>query len=248
MKQLITLPVPDELLNISEDTCSEVNVQDYCIDIASIKYDDPDLESNKVECSLIYLRNIDLPFPCDFSECTYEVKEEWILKYLESCLYDLCIKELNETILNILSDGPIDNLDCILTADEVIKFKEKNKDLINEILRFMVSLNLLLDYALINPERSKFSEVEADFDKDLEVVKEKPLYFEVLHLLLQKYPIVFDAIRLFYVDQIKPAKYEFILEQIDKNSLLYTEFLNLPSVTFFSLVLNKQEDGEDNNA
>jgi len=244
MKQLITLPVPDEVLDISNEGNPIVDISEYCIDIASIKYDDPDLESNKVECSLIYLRNIDLPFPCDFSKCTYEVKEEWILKYLDACLYDLSIKELNETILSILADGPIDNIINILTPEETIKFKENNKDLVNEMLRFIVSLNLLLDYALENPTRTKFSDVT--ITSDLETIVEKPLYFEVLHLLLQQYPIVFDAIRLYYTDKIKPANYTFILEQIDKNSILYTEFLNLPSISFFGLVLNNQEDGEDN--
>ena len=73
--QIITLPVPDELLNLSNNTNECELLKDYIVDISTIKYDDPELENNKVECSLIYFRNIDLPLPCDFSKLPYKEKK-----------------------------------------------------------------------------------------------------------------------------------------------------------------------------
>ena len=39
--EIITLPVPDKLLEISNDTDVALALKDYVVDISSIKYDDP---------------------------------------------------------------------------------------------------------------------------------------------------------------------------------------------------------------
>ena len=102
--EIISLPVPEKILDLDINT-DIAELSNYVVDISSIKYDDPDLESNKVECSLIYFRNLDLPLACDFSKLTFEEKEEWLLKYINSDLFDLNIRELIETILNLFHAG-----------------------------------------------------------------------------------------------------------------------------------------------
>lgn len=238
--QVITLPISAELLSTVTDNSQECELlKDYLIDISSIKYDDPDLESNKIECSLIYLRNIDLPIPCDFSKLSYSEKEEWIIKYINADLFDLCIKELNETILNLLSDEPIDDLSNILSEDETIVFKDSHKDLLDSIKQFLTSLNLLVEYAIANKDSEKLNDIDLFKDNnDILKIEEKPLFFETVHQLIKYYPIIIDALHLYYENKFNPIFYSFVFHSIEKSSTFYMDILNLPSIKFLGLVLN----------
>lgn len=230
--EIITLPVPEKLLEVSDD-----QIANYVVDISSIKYDDPYLENNKVECSLIYFRNLDLPLACDFSKLSYEEKEEWILKYINSDLYDLCIRELLETILNLLSDDPLDNLLNILTPEETALFKERNSTLLNEMIQFIVSTRVIIQYAVSRIDFDNFYNVE-DLGLDLPIIKGKPLFFEVMETLLATYPIIFDALNLYYNKKVSLVIYEYLLLNIEKNSKFYMNYISLPSVKMIGLILN----------
>lgn len=236
--EIITLPVPDKLLEISNDTDVALALKDYVVDISSIKYDDPDLENNKIECSLIYFRNIDLPLACDFSKLSYEDREAWLLNYINSDLFDLHIKELLETLLNVLVDEPIDGIMNIFNEEETLKFREDHKELIDELIQFIVSSNIIISYALTRIDDDTPLTVE-DLDLDLPIIKGKPLFYETMLTLLSSYPIHFDAINLYYADKAEQVAYEYLIQAIEKNSAFYLAYLNLPSAKFLDMVLNE---------
>lgn len=241
--EIISLPVPEKILDLDINT-DIAELSNYVVDISSIKYDDPDLESNKVECSLIYFRNLDLPLACDFSKLTFEEKEEWLLKYINSDLFDLNIRELIETILNLLADEPLEDFLSILTFDEIKLFKNKHKDLLDEMIRFIVSSKIILDYAI---SKADCDEVCAEIEKNsnLPIIKEKPSFFETIHSILVSYPLVFDALNLYYTEKVDPVIYEYLLLSIEKSSVFYLNYLQLPSIKFIGLLLDDDNTIKD---
>lgn len=241
--KIVTLPLPSEILYADNTNECEL-LKDYQIDISSINYDDPEMNKEKVDYSLIYLRNIDLPIPCDFSKLSYEEKEEWILKYINADLFDLFVRELAETILNVLSDQPINGIQSILSEEEILKFQQDHKELIDNIRQFIVSLEVLLKYALLKTVNNEEPEIS-----DYPTIEEKPLFFETVHQLIKYYPIIIDAIHLHFIENYPLMKYNYVLCNIEKSSVFYLDFLNLPSVKFMGLLLNdnelvKKEDNE----
>lgn len=239
--KIVTLPLPTEVLYADNTNECEL-FKDYQIDISSINYDDPEMDADKVNYSLVYLRNIDLPLPCDFSKLSYKEKEEWIVKYINADLFDLSIKELNETILNLLADEPINNIENILNEEETNKFQIDHKDLLDSIKQFIVSLRIVLKYAI----SQSFDDISTD---EYPIVEEKPLFFETIHQLIKYYPIIIDAIQLLYLEKYPLTQYNYILHNIEKSSAFYLDFLNLPSVKFIGLLLNDdvKVNKEDNN-
>lgn len=235
--KIVTLPLPTELLYSDSNECDLF--KNYQIDISSINYDDEEMNSNKVDYSLIYLRNIDLPLPCDFSKLSYSEKEEWILKYINADLFDLSVKELNETILNLLVDEHINNTISILSDEEIIKFQSDYKELLDNIKQFIVSLRSILSYAL--------TQSFDDIPEDCPVIEEKPSFFETIHQLVKNYPIIIDAIGLSYVDKYPLTRYNYLIFNIEKSSAFYLDFLNLPSIKFLGLVLNDDIKIEEDN-
>ena len=230
---IVTLPLPTELLYANSTNECEL-YKDYIIDISAINYEDPEMDSDKVNYSLIYLRNIDLPIPCDFSKLSYNEKEEWLLKYINSNLFDLSIKELNETILNLLSDDKIDNMLSILTDDELNTFKENNSKLLNDIKQFIVSLELLINYAVNKDSTTEY------INNDYPTIEEKPLFFETVHQLIKHYPVIVDSLHLYYSNQYSLCNYTYLYHNIEKSSAFYLDFLNLPSIKFIGLLLNDE--------
>lgn len=230
---IVTLPLPTELLYANSTNECEL-YKDYIIDISAIHYEDPEMDSDKVNYSLIYLRNIDLPIPCDFSKLSYKEKEEWLIKYINSNLFDLSIKELNETILNLLSDDKINDIMSILTDDELNMFKESHVELLDNMKQFIVSLELLINYAV-----NKDSDVEY-INPNYPTIEEKPLFFETVHQLIKYYPIIIDSLHLYYSNTYSLCNYTYLYHNIEKSSVFYLDFLNLPSIKFIGLLLNDE--------
>ena len=108
------------------------------------------------------------------------------------------------------------------------------------MIQFIVSLDILIQYAITNPGRTNFLDV--DIDLDLPEIEEKPLFFETIHQLLIYYPVIFDAIHLYYLDSVKRVKYLYVLRLVEKNSNFYMNLLKLPSIKVFGLVLANDQD------
>lgn len=228
----ITIPFSEDLLFGNID-----NLQDYIVDISQIDFQDEELNKDKINCTFTYIRNLNLDINLDFSSLSYDEKENWILNYINVDLFDLYIKDLSETFINLLSDEEniIENTVSILSIQEIKKFRENHINLLNNIKQFIVSLEVILEYAVHNVDQEKINNIEIN---NYPRVKEKPLFFESVHQLIKNYPIIFDALLLYYSDKYELVNYEYVIHNIEKSSLFYLDFLNLPSVKFLGLVLS----------
>ena len=70
----MTLPFDAEFIRNFKNLPEEKQAE-YILDISKIKYEDTSLEENKINCSFIYLRNVDINIACDFMGLSYEEKQ-----------------------------------------------------------------------------------------------------------------------------------------------------------------------------
>lgn len=101
---------------------------------------------NNISTVFIYLRNIGLNnLKLDFSNCSYEVKSDYIKEYINS-KFEVKQKELSDTLLKVICTyyGGIEtnNLSCILNPNEIKRFIDENKKEVLNITTFLVSLPL----------------------------------------------------------------------------------------------------------
>lgn len=233
----ITIPIPEELLFGETDS-----LQNCILDISKIDFFDEELNKDLISNSLRYIRNMNLDVKYDFSSLSYEDKERWILEYINANLFDLNIKELNETVINLLSSELISDITSILSQEEIDKFKIDHKDLLDSIIQFLVSLDVILEYAIENAGNEQITEIEPESIKKLKEVEEKPSFFETIHQLIRNYPVVMDAIHLCNHDKFEIMKYTYVLHNIEKSSLFYIDLLNFPSFKFIGLMLDYNKD------
>lgn len=241
----VTLPFEAEFIRNFKDFSKEKQ-EEYVLDISKISYEDSTLNANKINCSFIYLRNVDINIACDFSKLSYTEKANWLKEYITANIFDLGIKELSETCLCVFAGEMLTDYDCILSQDELELFCSENIDLLTEVRQFIVSLEVLVHYMAAN-----LTEEHPNFDidmgiPDLKIIEGKPKYFETLHGIIQQYPIVVDSIRMVYSSSIPLVKYMYVLNNIEKSSLFYMDVLNLPTVKFFGLLLNDEVCNGDN--
>lgn len=241
----VTLPFDAEFIRNFKNLPEEKQAE-YILDVSKIMYEDTSLEENKINCSFIYLRNVDINIACDFMGLSYEEKANWLKKYITANIFDLSIKELSETALCVFAGEILEGYICILSQEELESFCTENKELLTEIRQFIVSLEVLVHYMAAN-----LTEEHPNFDIDLgvpdiKVIEGKPEYFETLHCIIQQYPIEVDSIRMVYSRDVPLTKYMYVLNNIEKSSLFYMDVLNLPTVKFFGLLLNDEVcNGDD---
>lgn len=112
---------------------------DFSINMSKFNFDVPKDQQKKA--SFIFLRNMNVDIPLDFSECSFEDKEEFIKLYLTEDI-DVNAEILASTWIEILSakDGGGVVLPSIFTSNEIEKFLGKNKEFIREIYSIINSL------------------------------------------------------------------------------------------------------------
>lgn len=226
MLKSITLPLSEEIF-YQLDT---LNQAEYCIAVSDIDFGDED----KIESTIIYMRNLQLNIKLDFSNVSYEEKCDWILKYLDFSFHDSCIPVLEESILTILANEDIE-LNCIFSPEEVQRFIDEHSDIVNELIRFLVSLNSISYLLMICHDKDTLS-YDQDELKDMEIIKEKPVYLNTINNIIKRYPLHCDGIRLYYNSTVKPVLYECLVDSINKNFDFYSILLELPSIKFLSIV------------
>lgn len=128
-----SLPLNND--DLEKDNGDEV----LTIDMSSLNFN-VDADKQK-RTSFIYLRNAGIKANFDFSGCSYEDKEEFLLLYLQEEI-DVPIDILANTWIEILSakDGGGVVLPSILTADEIQTFNNRNAEFIAEINQLINSL------------------------------------------------------------------------------------------------------------
>lgn len=220
----VGLPLDDKYLdNISEYTngCK--------IDPNRLNFEGVD---DQILASIIYTRNLQIPFEFDFTKCDYETKEKWILTYLTADLMlDPGIIQLDESVLSILSNKKVLSK-CILSDEEIEVFKNHNPNIIEEIIIFLISLN---EITMILEKNKDNESIDYNFYKG-KLIKEKPYFYETIKHILFGYPIECDAIRLYFTEKYNHVLYEYIIKNISKESGFYNVILSLPSVKFFALI------------
>lgn len=226
MLKYITLPLSEEIF-YQLDT---LNQAEYCIKVNDIDFGDED----KIESAIIYMRNLQLNMKLDFSNVSYEEKCNWILKYLDFSFYDSCIPVIEESILTILANEYIE-LECIFSPDEVQRFIDEHSSIVDELIRFLVSLNSIAYLLMICHDKDTLSYDQEEF-KDVEVITEKPAYLNTISNIIKRYPLQCDGIRLYYNSTVKPVLYEYLVDSINKNFDFYSILLELPSIKFLSIV------------
>lgn len=114
---------------------------DDSIDMSRLLF--PVETSKQNKSALLYIRNTGLKANFIFDQCSYNDKEEFLLLYLENNRLNIEIPILVTTWINILTYEKFNvELESILNEDEIKMFHENNKEFIDEIYKFLVSIPL----------------------------------------------------------------------------------------------------------
>lgn len=192
--EYLTLPLD---LSIIES----LDFENILIDMSDLRF--PCSPELKIRSTYIFIRNIDIDMKLDFSKCTYEEKEKFILMYLKGNI-NVNIPIIRDTWLDILyGSNPIQNeLYGILTHDEIKKFIKNNYKFVHDVYKLISSLPVL---AIYNYSKSNASGAELiNFDGEFEetdyneinfhnfaLLTENDEYFGLVYLACPKYPLLF---------------------------------------------------------
>lgn len=125
--------------------------------------------------SFIFLRNADIRAELDFSACSFDDKESFLLLYLTENI-EIHAPILSSTWIEILSakDGGGIFLPSILNSEERKLFCERNKEFIDEIYQFINSLPI---YALfVNANGHKLCDLDSIQKTDYNKIKMANFY------------------------------------------------------------------------
>lgn len=132
-----TLPFDINQLDQTEERVS--------INMAELNFNVPSEQQKR--SSLIFIRNAGIHGDLDFSQCSYEDKEEFLLLYLQEEI-DVDAEILASTWIEILSakDGGGVILPSILSADEIQVFLSRNHEFIDAVYQLINSLPIYSMY------------------------------------------------------------------------------------------------------
>ena len=214
----VTFPLSEEVFMILDTE----DQSQYSVDVSKIDFGE---DEDNIESSFVYMRNLQITMPLDFSNISYEEKSKWLLKYLTLGSFFINISILSETWLTILANDDM-NIQCFFSDNEILKFRDENKELIDDIITFLVSLDDIIFLLLENKGNET---LEYTVSENIETIKEKPSYFESITILLSKYPNYIDAIRLYYTESYIHKFYQSVIDSITTSNDLYQGILSLPS-------------------
>lgn len=224
----VTFPLSEEVFMKLDN----IDQSEYNVDVSKIEFDDD--QDENIESAFIYIRNLQLSMNLDFSNTDYNTKERWILKYLIFNMNINPIKILDGTILTILANEYV-GFNCILTPDEVKQFRDNNKELVDSIINFLASLNVISVILLSNKE----NETIVYDAKELgiaNIIENKPKFYECVVKLIDNYPNHVDGIRMFYEKDEDMNLYKYVIDDIQNKFDTYSAILKLPSIRFMEIL------------
>ena len=113
---------------------------DIVIDMNNLTF--PVDESAQERSALLFIRNTNLTATFDFSNCSYERKEIFLMSYMTGTI-QVYIPELIHTWVSIIANKYANiNINSILTIVEIGKFISDHKELIDEIINITGSIPL----------------------------------------------------------------------------------------------------------
>lgn len=145
----------------------EIKENGAIVDMSDIKF--PGIPADKVQrTTFIFFRNTGFDVKLDFSNCSFEEKEQFLIAYLLERI-DVKQTEFATSYVKILNRAVGNDIDveCIMTNEEIDRFIENYKDDISDFLQFAVSLPLFaMYYFSLNNQAYDMSEFEhTDDDK-----------------------------------------------------------------------------------
>jgi hypothetical protein len=110
------------------------------VDMSDIKFPNVEAEQQK-KVSFIFLRNTSFDVKLDFSKCSFEDKEAFLLLYLTEDI-DVKYKEFAFSYIKILNSFINNDFDmeCILTEQEIQQFIKNNHEFVLKIFKLIKSL------------------------------------------------------------------------------------------------------------
>lgn len=135
MENMITIPY-------TLDTIKDL--EDITIDMSDLRFDCP--EDKKKFYAFIFIRNTGIKANLNFDKCSFEDKEEYLKMFLTSNIELKCPILASTWIEILLFDNSELYLPSIFNKDDINKFIERNKNLIDNIHQFINSLPIYSIY------------------------------------------------------------------------------------------------------
>ena len=152
-------------LPYSTENMSEIYNNGAEVDMSNIDFP---TDQDKFRTTFIYLRNTNFNnITLDFSKCSYEDKEKFLLEYIKSDI----IVELFPLIYTWQCLLTFKSCEPYFSNDEAHRFLENNKNVINELKEFYLSLPLYLF------TRLKISEMDMEGLEEKEFNYSKNTYY-----------------------------------------------------------------------
>ena len=168
-------------LPYSIDKITEISTNGAIVDMSSLNF--PSIKGqDQVKTSLIFLRNTGFDnVVLDFSNCSYELKEEFIKEYLTT---DIKVKneELSDAVMSIIDYKFFHNasiIESFMDVDECKTFLKRNKTLMDELLQLLASIPIYSLYRL------QLNNVAYDLS-DIKHAQQTQLGLNYMHLLKYK--------------------------------------------------------------
>lgn len=214
------------------DDMSSIAEEGAIVDMSNLNYPLID-ESENVKTSFIYLRNTDYQnIDLDFSKVSYDIKEQFLIFYLEGDI-EYSIKELSNTWIKILLKYKnIDEDVCsILTDDEIKMFISNNESLVSNLEIFAYSLPLF-SISRLDTE---------DFEFDFDTIKKTDYKFNAnVCSIIQN-----NLWNLIYIETPNTEPMFYTNMFVDDNNLLFETIMKYTPFSVLLYGMNNQEEWKE---
>lgn len=127
-------------LPIENNSIKNVSINDI-VDMSDLKF--PEVVTDPERIALLFIRNTGIKANFTFARCTYEEKAKYLMLFMTGNRINVTMPKLSSTWARILLHGKIESsLMSILSVNDIIRFRDDHKDLIDELYQFMVSIPL----------------------------------------------------------------------------------------------------------
>lgn len=153
-------------LPIISEEIKNIDKNNSIVDMSKLEF--PVNKDLQKRASFLFIRNTSLDLELDFSKCNFKDKEEFLLSYLTGDI-DLDIPILTNTwieiLLNEISDEIV--LPSIMDKYEINKFTNNNREFIQELYTFIISIPLCsIEFAMDKDDKYITNDFEeTDYDK-----------------------------------------------------------------------------------
>lgn len=179
--------------------------------------------------SFIFIRNSGIKMKLDFSKCSYEDKDEFLMLWMTSGI-EVKSEELAISWIEILHNSDAINKYSILDENEIKKFNSNHSEFISVIREFINSLPL---YAI-----STFHEEDKEgFDlSEFDVSEEDNISMCNFYQLTQ-----FPSFNLLLEENAQPKYFKNIFNNFDNAFYLSKIMDNLPYIDFMLIMFGSPE-------